>query len=193
MCGELLCPVWPRRHGGGPPCTAALAQLCCSHVSSVLIARALAVARPPASPERARCMGSGWPRMGHRHPKDEPCAVARHAQHVQGRGGSERGSSLAGRTIKSAATIKNATLCAFNLRSTVLGYALKYGTRTVRYIKRKVNLVSLRVAQNRPTPQLAARPPHPPASATSTTARPRTHTHTRTHPPLLSQTHPCTV
>eukprot|EP00964_Phaeocystis_antarctica_P164577 scaffold142959_cov160-Phaeocystis_antarctica.AAC.1 len=35
--------------------------------------------------------------MGHRHPKDEPCAVARHAQHVQGHGGSERGSSLAGR------------------------------------------------------------------------------------------------
>ena len=39
--------------------------------------------------------------MGHRHPKDEPCAVARHAQHVQGRAGSERGSSLAGRTAVS--------------------------------------------------------------------------------------------
>ena len=37
----------------------------------------------------------------HRHPKDEPGAVARHAQHVQGRAGSERGSSLAGRTTVS--------------------------------------------------------------------------------------------
>ena len=33
--------------------------------------------------------------------KDEPCAVARHGEHVQGRGGSERGSSLAGRTKSS--------------------------------------------------------------------------------------------
>eukprot|EP00964_Phaeocystis_antarctica_P147383 scaffold113954_cov68-Phaeocystis_antarctica.AAC.1 len=36
--------------------------------------------------------------MGHRHPKDEPCAVERHGKHVQGRGGSDCGSSLAGRT-----------------------------------------------------------------------------------------------
>eukprot|EP00964_Phaeocystis_antarctica_P107214 scaffold71972_cov60-Phaeocystis_antarctica.AAC.2 len=39
--------------------------------------------------------------MSHRHPKGEPCAVVRYGEHVQGRGGSELGSSLAGRTRSS--------------------------------------------------------------------------------------------
>ena len=35
--------------------------------------------------------------MGHRHPKDEPCAVARHAQHVHGRGWLVLAGTAAGR------------------------------------------------------------------------------------------------
>eukprot|EP00964_Phaeocystis_antarctica_P046180 scaffold26650_cov63-Phaeocystis_antarctica.AAC.2 len=56
---------------------------------------------PPcaASPERARCTTNRASRIGCRHPMDDMCAVARHGeQHVQGRGGSDCGSSLAGRT-----------------------------------------------------------------------------------------------
>eukprot|EP00964_Phaeocystis_antarctica_P020323 scaffold11228_cov65-Phaeocystis_antarctica.AAC.5 len=56
---------------------------------------------PPASPERARCTtnrASRTCRVGCRHPMDDMWAVARHGEHVQGRGGSDCGSSLAGRT-----------------------------------------------------------------------------------------------
>eukprot|EP00964_Phaeocystis_antarctica_P077831 scaffold48360_cov60-Phaeocystis_antarctica.AAC.3 len=62
-------------------------------------AAAMSRLSPPASPERARCMTNrASRRVGCRHPMDDMCAVARHGAYVQGRGGSDCGSSLAGRT-----------------------------------------------------------------------------------------------
>ena len=60
-------------------------------------ATAMSRLSPPASPERARCM-TNRAFVGCRHLMDDMCAVARHGEHVQGRGGSDCGSSLAGRT-----------------------------------------------------------------------------------------------
>ena len=49
--------------------------------------------------------------MGHRQPEDEPCAVERHGEHVQGRGDSDCGSSLAGRTMASNNLNKHPAPC----------------------------------------------------------------------------------
>ena len=48
--------------------------------------------------------------MGHRQPEDEPCAVERHGEHVQGRGDSDCGSSLAGEGQNLRITFKRPTV-----------------------------------------------------------------------------------